>query len=112
DRVMKANSIIKWPIAARAAIVTGALGLAGCSLDAKNPRAITEPDLQSSEALTALVYGVIGDSDQAYHRTVMLSGLLSDELAASGTWPSWARADREGVIDLDAPAGEGQNIAH
>src|SRR5688572_20412225 len=86
----------------RVALLLGTVGVAGCSLDAKNPRAITEPDLQNPAALGALVYGVIGDSDQAFHRSVMLSGLLSDELRSSGTWLSWAKADREGVIDLDA----------
>lgn len=109
---MQVNSSAKWYAASRVTLFMGMVTLAGCSLDAKNPRAITEPDLQTPEALTALVYGVIGDSDQSFHRTVMLSGLLSDELTSSGTWPSWTKADREGTIDLDAPPGDGQNIAH
>src|SRR5690606_19883640 len=32
-------------------------------------------------------------------------GLLSDELIASGSWPSWHLASKEGFIDLNAGAG-------
>lgn len=98
--------------AATAALLAGSAALSACSLDARNPRAITEPDLEGPEAITALVNGVVGDYDQSYHRSVLLSGLLSDELRASGTWPAWAEADRKGTINLDAPSGDGQNIAH
>lgn len=94
-----------------AVLALGLLSLAGCEFSATNPRAITQDDLDNAGALTALVTGAVGESDQAYHRSVMLSGLLSDELTAAGTWTSWIQADRQGVIDLYAAGGDGQNIA-
>lgn len=84
----------------------------GCALDAVNPGAITEDKLGSEPALVGLVNGVIGDYDNAYQRSALYGGLLSDEIRASGSWTWWHDADKEGFIDVDAPTGDLMNIPH
>jgi len=85
---------------------------AGCALDAVNPGAITEENLNTQPALVGLVNGVVGDYDAAYQRNALYAGLLSDEVRASGSWTWWHDADKEGVIDVNAPDGDLMNIPH
>ena len=83
-----------------------------CDFSAENPMAITEDGLTNEAAIQALVNGVIGDYDQAYQRSALYAGLLSDEIMASGSWSWWHDADDRGFIDVDAPTGDLMNIAH
>lgn len=94
------------------AIVMAITALAGCTLDAVNPGAITEEGLQNKLAIEALVTGVVGDYDEAYQRSALYSGLLSDEIRASGSWSWWHDADKRGFIDVNAPDGDLMNIPH
>ncbi|HET7275193.1 MAG TPA: RagB/SusD family nutrient uptake outer membrane protein [Longimicrobiaceae bacterium] len=103
--------IVKHKWGAGAALIA-AMTLAGCTLDAVNPGAITEEGLQNELAIAALVNGVIGDYDEAYQRSALYSGLLSDEYRASGSWTWWHDADKIGFIDVNAPDGDLMNIPH
>ncbi|HEX6940459.1 MAG TPA: RagB/SusD family nutrient uptake outer membrane protein [Longimicrobiales bacterium] len=98
--------------AARTLALAGVLGVAACEFDAKNPTAITEEGLGTDAAMTALMNGVIGNYDYAYDRIVMFTGLISDELRASGSWLSWHIADKDGIIQPDAPLGDHMNIPY
>lgn len=82
----------------------GLPALAGCSFDAENPGAITEPGLETPGAVSALVSGVVGDYDFAFSRSALYSGLIADELRASGPYSTWRAADLEGKIDPHATA--------
>ncbi|MHB1224168.1 MAG: RagB/SusD family nutrient uptake outer membrane protein [Gemmatimonadaceae bacterium] len=86
--------------------------LGGCSFDAVNPGAIEEGALGTEPALLGLVNGVVGDYDEAFQRKALYSGLLSDEIRASGSWSWWHDADKIGFIDAEAPTGDLFNIPH
>ena len=90
----------------------GLAGLSACTFDASNPGAITEPDLGTPAVANALVQGVVGDYDFAFHRSVMYSGLVSDEIRSSGSYAGWRAADVEGKIDATSTAPGIQNISH
>jgi hypothetical protein len=87
-----------------------ALLLAGCEFEVQNPTAITEPDLASDPAMTGLMVGAVRSFDEAFNRAAMFSGLIADELTASGSWPAWHQTDKEGIIDPDAYEGDHANI--
>ena len=95
----------RWMVAA-----AGLAALPACTLDANNPGAITEPGLENESAVVALVQGVVGDYDFAFHRSALYSGLISDEVRASVAYPTWKSADLEGKIDPNAAATGIQNI--
>lgn len=94
------------------AAVGAALLLSACSFDASNPGAITEAGLDSPAAVEALVNGVVGDYDFAFQRSALFSGLIADELRASGTWVWWHELDKQGRFDLDAPTSDLMNVSH
>jgi hypothetical protein len=89
-----------------------ALALGACTLDAENRGVITEPGLEDRASIEALVNGAIGDYDFSYQRSALYSGLLSDEVRASGSWTWWHEADKNGFIDVNAPTGDLFNIPH
>jgi hypothetical protein len=93
-------------------LAVGLLALGACSFDAENPAAITDSGLSTPSALEALVNGVIGEYDFAYQRSALYSGLIADEIRAAGSWQEWHRADKQGVLDLDASTGDLMNIPH
>lgn len=98
--------------AGRALLGVMVLATGACAFDAENPAAITESGLNTPPALEALVNGVIGEYDFAYQRSALYGGLISDEIRASGTWQEWHRADKQGILDLDASTGDLMNIPH
>lgn len=77
-----------------------------CDFSAENPMAITEDGLTNPAAIQALVNGVIGDYDQSFQRSALYSGLISDEIMASGSWSWWHDVDKRGIIDINAPTGD------
>ena len=89
----------------------GLAALSACTFDATNPAAITEPDLNNPATVNALVQGVVGDYDYSYHRSVLYSGLLSDEIRSSGTYNDWRNADVNGVVDAKSTSPGIQNIS-
>jgi len=104
---MKSNRK-NWTLRAAPAVLL----LGACSFDADNPAAITEEGLENPIAIESLVNGVIGDYDFAYQRSALYSGLLSDELRASGSWTWWHEADKQGKLDLYAPTSDLMNLPH
>lgn len=93
-------------------LAAGLAALPACTFDATNPGAITDPDLNTPETVTALVQGVVGDYDFAFHRSVLYSGLVSDEIRSSANYADWRNADLNGVIDPNSTAAGIQNISH
>jgi hypothetical protein len=102
----------KISTSARVLLLAILVSTAGCDFSAENPMAITEDGLTNLPAIQALVNGVIGDYDQSYQRSALYAGLISDEVRASGSWSWWHDADKEGLIDVDAPTGDLMNIPH
>lgn len=92
-------------------LAAGLAAMPACTFDATNPGAITDPDLNTPETVTALVQGVVGDYDFSYHRSVLYSGLLSDEIRSSGNYTDWRNADLNGVIDGNSATAGIQNIS-
>ncbi|CAN5361686.1 hypothetical protein BH18GEM1_BH18GEM1_03530 [soil metagenome] len=62
-------------------------------LQVENPGSVGEDALQSEEALPVLVDGVYGDLQDAYDEVVLLSGLFTDELVHSGSFPTFMQID-------------------
>jgi hypothetical protein len=89
----------------------GLVALPACTLDARNPGAITDTGLETESAVTALVNGVVGDYDFAFNRSSLYSGLISDEIRSSATYATWRSADLEGEIDAKSATSGIQNIA-
>ena len=86
------------------------VGLGACDFDATDPTSITEEDLSSDAAMTAMMVGAVYNYDYSYDRNVMFTGVISDELVASGSWDPWHQADKNGIIDLSAPESDHINI--
>lgn len=84
--------------------------VAACDFEVEDPTAITAGDLQSEAAMTGLMVGAVSSYDNAYNRLVMFTGLVSDEMIASGSWPTWHETSKEGRIDPYAYEGDHINI--
>jgi len=97
-----------WP--GWAVALLGALAVGACDFEATDPTSITEEDIQTDAAMTALMVGAIKTYDDAYDRLVMFTGVISDELVAAGSWDPWHAADKDGVINIDAPESDHINI--
>jgi hypothetical protein len=89
----------------------GLVALPACTLDARNPGAITEPGLEDESAVVALVQGMVGDYDFAFNRSALFSGLISDEIRSSVSYATWQAADLEGTIDANSATAGVQNIS-
>lgn len=81
-------------------LVLSLFGLGACNFDVVDPTRLTDEDIEGDAMMSALVVGAITSYDGAYDRLVMISGLLSDELIASGSWNGWHQADKQGVFNL------------
>ncbi len=90
-------------------LAVATVALTGCKgiFDAENPGAITEDKLNNAAIIDPMLSGAITEFNDAFDLSVNLTGLLSDELVASGSWPSWHDADERGILALDAPVGAG-----
>jgi len=92
-------------------VTLGAVALmTGCDFDVTDPTAITEEDLNEDAAMTALMVGAVYNYDYSFDRLVMFTGLVSDEMTASGSWLPWHLADKEGIMQMDAPESDHINI--
>ena len=94
-------------LAAPAVALAAVLTLAACDdlFDAENPGAIQPEALNDPVMIDPLTVGMERAFNDLMDDVVEMGGLLSDELVASGTWPSWHMASKEGFIDLNAGAG-------
>lgn len=91
------------------ALLVGVLTLTACKgiFDAENPGAITEDKLNDAAIIDPMLNGTVTEFNEAHDLAVNITGLLSDELVASGSWPPWHDLDELGIIALDAPVGAG-----
>jgi hypothetical protein len=94
-----------WAVALLAVVAMGA-----CDFEATDPTSIGEEDIQTDAAMTALMVGAVKSYDDAYERLVMFTGVISDEMVASGSWDPWHQADKNGIILIDAPESDHINI--
>lgn len=72
-------------------ILAGAVAFGGCGLDVDNPTMIQDEDLNTMEAVSALVAGAAGDFAEAMivpggGGLITAGAMLSDELVHVGTW--------------------------
>ncbi|GEM_PF-1730198 len=94
---------------ASGALLLGGL-ITGCDFDATDPTSITAESLGTDASMTALMVGAIYNYDFAYNRNIMFTGVISDEMVASGSWDPWHQADKNGVLDLLASESDHINI--
>jgi hypothetical protein len=83
-------------------LVVGCLaGAVSCDalLTVENPGQVPEDALQGNEAINTLVNGLYGDLQDAYDLMVLFSGLFSDELAHSGSFPTFNQIDRRAIVN-------------
>lgn len=86
------------------------VGIAACDFDVEDPTAITEGDIAAEEAMSGLMVGAVSSYDGAYNRLVMFTGLIADEMIASGSWPTWHDTSKRGTIDPYAGELDHSNI--
>ena len=84
--------------------------ITACDFDATDPTSITEDSLGTDASMTALMVGAIFNYDFSYNRNIMFTGVISDELVASGSWDPWHQADKNGILDLLASESDHINI--
>ncbi|HUP18622.1 MAG TPA: hypothetical protein VM778_01580 [Gemmatimonadota bacterium] len=86
-----------------ATLLLAAFAFAGTACDSllqvSNPGAVGEDALQSEEALTVVVDGVYGDLQDALDEVVEFAALMTDELAHSGSFPSYAQIDDREIVN-------------
>src|SRR5688500_5425900 len=70
-------------------------------LKVENPGQLPETALQGPAAINTLVNGVYGDLQDALDAVVLFSGLLSDELVHSGSFPNFRRIDQRNIDPND-----------
>jgi len=90
--------------------ILAVIGLAACDFDATDPTSITEDDLSSDAAMTAMMVGAVYNYDFSYNRQIMFTGLIADEMVAAGSWDPWHQADRNGILDQFASESDHINI--
>ena len=80
-------------------IAAALLGVTACDsiLQVENPGDVTEEALETEEALPVLVNGVFGDLQAAYDDLVLFTGLFTDELVHSGSFPTFAQFDDRSI---------------
>lgn len=93
------------------ALLIGGVLTTGCGdlFVAENPANLNPENLENPSMLDPLTTGTTRVFDLSRNNMVEIGGLLSDEMIASGTWPSYHMASRLGIIDLDASAGNVPN---
>jgi hypothetical protein len=96
---------LAWLLGLVAVMVLGA-----CDFDATDPTSITEDDLSSDAAMTAMMVGAVYNYDYSYNRQIMFTGLIADELVAAGSWDPWHQADQNGILDQFASESDHINI--
>jgi hypothetical protein len=88
--------------------VTLALSLAACSdvLEVSNEQDILDQNLDSPEAVTPLMNGVIGDYALAYANAIDIVGLFGQELIHTGSFPTWREVE-SGIGTRPSSTGNG-----
>jgi hypothetical protein len=81
-------------------VVAGALGLAGCDFDVDNPGRVLESDLNTLEAIDALVTGMSSDFSVQYDGIAFTIARATDDMAGSGSYNE-TNFFRQGVINAE-----------
>ena len=89
--------------------LAGVLGLAGCDFDVDNPGRVLETDLNTVDAVDALVTGMSSDFSEEYDGTAFLIARASDEMAGSGSYNT-TNNFRRGIIEADQVNGVWEGI--
>ena len=76
-------------------LVSLALALGACSdvLEVSNEQDILDENLDTPEAVTPLMNGVIGDYALAYATAIDIIGLFGQELIHTGSFPTWREVE-------------------
>ncbi len=85
------------------------LGLAGCDFDVDNPGRVLEDDLNTVDAVDALVTGMSSDFSEEYDGIAFLIARASDEMAGSGSYNT-TNNFRRGIIDPEQVDGVWEGI--
>ncbi len=81
------------------------LGLAGCDFKVDNPGRVLEEDLNTVDAVDALVTGMSSDFSEEYDGVAFIIARASDEMAGSGSY-NQTNNFRRGLIPPDDIDGE------
>lgn len=90
-------------------LLAGAMGIAGCSFDVSNPGAIVESDLNTPEAVNALITGMSADFSEEYDGTAFVVARASDDMAGSGSYNT-TNFFRVGIINPEDVNGVWEGI--
>ncbi len=89
--------------------VAGALGLAGCDFDVDNPGRVLESDLNSLEAIDAIVTGMSSDFSEEYDGIAFTIARASDDMAGSGSYNT-TNDFRRGLVEAEYQDGIWEGI--
>jgi hypothetical protein len=90
-------------------LVVGGVGLAACSFDVDNPGRILESDLNTPEAVNALVTGMSADFSEEYDGVAFIVARATDDMAGSGSYNT-TNFFRVGIINPEDIDGEWEGI--
>lgn len=68
-------------------------------LEVENPGDVTEEGLASEEAIPVLIASAYGQLVDAYDQYVLYTGLFTDELVHSGSFPTFDQIDRRAITE-------------
>lgn len=66
--------------------LAGVLAVAGCDFTVQNPGAILESDLNTIEAVNAIVTGMSSDFSEEYDGVAFVIARAADDMAGSGSY--------------------------
>ena len=89
--------------------LAGVVGLAGCDFDVDNPGAVLESDLNTLEAIDALVTGMSSDFSEEYDGFAFILARVTDDMAGSGSYNE-SNFYRLGIINAEDVDGEWEGI--
>lgn len=98
-----------WRRIALPSLCACVLALSGCDFDVDNPGAILESDLNTLEAVSALVTGMSADFSEEYDGTAFLVARASDDMAGSGSYNT-TNFFRMGIIQAEDVDGIWEGI--
>ena len=88
DAMMNRSSLVVRRLAAALSLAL-TVGACGDVLEVSNEQDILDENLDSPEAVTPLMNGVIGDYALAYANAIDIVGLFGQELIHTGSFPTW-----------------------
>ncbi len=81
-------------------LLAGVMAVAGCDFNVQNPGAILESDLNTIEAVNAIVTGMSSDFSEEYDGTAFVIARASDDMAGSGSYNT-TNFYRMGIIQAE-----------